>query len=135
MADPLPRFQVADQCYDGLEAATSAWIARAEPHTLLKDFGGGYGAETTVVMPVKVDWVYDDEDPRADVLYRFDGLETGSQSEARLPYYPVSCQLDAVQSSRIADLFELWPQLLLLIVVVWLARRMTDLFTRDTRDA
>jgi hypothetical protein len=133
MADALPRYQVGDQCYDGAQAAGQAWLARQEPYYINVDFGFGDGIESAAFMPVSID-VPDNGDP-AQVLYEVTGLASGSTDSRALAWYPVPCELDGAQAARMADLFELWPQLLVLLVGVWLARRLTDLFTRDTRDA
>lgn len=135
MAD-APRFQVGDQCFTGVSAAHQAAVARMEPFNTVHDFGTG--PVQTIAIPGwpsggDGDGIYPDGTETVTWVYR--GVQDGWTAYIEVPWYFSACQTDSVSSERIADLFSLWPVLLLVLVLIWGAKQIHGLFTNNRQDA
>lgn len=131
MADPLPRYQIGDTCYSGIEATANAWVAAMPAHFTQMDHGAGAGVEQTVVTAS----FNSDAGDHAMLDYWFEGLISGGMTQRQMGYYPTPCQLDEVHAERNADLITMWPVVLLVLVGVWGARKLMDIFTTNRQDA
>lgn len=125
-----PRYQSGDQCFDSPLHAAQAHLAKQSGFTMNFDFGGG--PVPAFVVPFEAaDW-----GDSFGLVYEVRDVEsTYEPVTLNVSYYPVECTADIASRERLGDVLAMWPFFLAILAVLWLVRRLTNLFTSDTRDA
>lgn len=133
MADPIPRYQVGDQCYTGFDAALAAAGAAFKPYVTQYDFGGGMTAALMVSLGVGSEG---DTPGEGWMSYRVDGWDSniGGTEFIDLPFFAVTCQLDAEQSIRIADMSEAWVLFFGVLILVACMKGLQSIFNTGPND-